>query len=218
MARIRATSRAADTHPRRNAQTAHVAIALFQRLAKIKADPAFSDPTLLRVFRAASQLHGVSASGIAKSPQKAARKFLLGLTIPMGWSAEEWDLLGWTVRYHRGAEPKAKRGGFAKLNEPQQRNIRLLAGTLRLARTLRKCGIANPHGIRGEKSIDAIILRVPGLMDSAESAARLAAGKHLLESCLDAPLLLRPAGTEEKVLALPSPDPQGALALTAASD
>jgi CHAD domain-containing protein len=218
MARLRATARAADAHFRRTSQISHLAVALFQKLGRVKAGPVFSDPRMLRVLCAAAQMHGVSASDAPKSPQKAARRFLLRLTIPPGWSTEEWDLVAWAVRYHRGAEPRSKRGAFAKLSEIQQRNIRALAGTLRLARALRKCGITSPVGLRAEKSIDAIILRVPGLTDSAESAARLAACKHLVESCLDAPLLLVPAGTQEKVLALPPPDPQVPLFLTAASD
>jgi len=208
MARLRATARAADAHPRRSSQIAHIGVALFQKMGRVKAGPVFADPKMQRVFRAAAQLHGVSAASTSKSQQKAARRFLLGLTIPPGWSAEEWDLLAWTVRYHRGAEPRSKRGAFAGLSEIQQRNIRVLAGTLRLARALRKCGITSAAGLRAEKSVDAIIVRVPGLTDSAESAARLAAGKHLLESCLDLPLLLTAAGTQQKVLTIATPDPQ----------
>jgi CHAD domain-containing protein len=217
MARLRATARAADARPRRSSQIAHIALALFRRLGRIKAGPSFVDPKMLRVFCAAAQLHGVSAAGSSKSQQKAARRFLLGLTIPPGWSSQEWDLLAWTVRYHRGAEPRSKRGAFAKLSEIQQRNISVLAGTLRLARALRKCGITSPAGLRVEKSVDAIILRVPGLTDSAELAARLAGSKHLLESCLDLPLLLMAAGAQEKVLAIPTSAPQVPLFSTAAS-
>jgi CHAD domain-containing protein len=217
MARLRATARAADAHPRRTSQTSHIAVALFQKLGRVKAGPAFSDPRMLRVFRAAAQLHGVSPSQTGKAQQKAARRFLLRLRIPPGWSAEEWDLGAWAVRYQRGAEPKTKRGAFAKLNEIQQRNARALAGTLRLARALRKCGVTSPVGLRIEKSVDAIIIRVPGLTDSAEAAAQLAAGKHLLESGLDAPLLVMPASAQEKIVALPAPDPQVPLFSTAAS-
>jgi CHAD domain-containing protein len=217
MARLRATARAADAHPRRTSQTSHIAVALFQKLGRAKVGPAFTDPTMILVFRAASLLHGVSPSQAGKSPQKAARRFLLGLRIPPGWAAEEWGLVAWAVRYQRGAEPKTKRGAFAKLNEIQQRNIRALAGTLRLVRALRKCGVTSAIGLRAEKSIDAIIIRVPGLTDSAEAAARLAAGKHLLESCLDAPLLVMPAGAQEKIVALPAPDPQVPLFSAAAS-
>ena len=35
--------------------------------------------------------------------------------------------------------------------------------------------------MRAEKSPDAVVLHVPGLIDSVETAARMAAGKHLLE-------------------------------------
>jgi hypothetical protein len=47
-------------------------------------------------------------------------------------------------------------------------------------------------------------VHVPGLVDSAENAARLAAAKHLLDSYLGKPLILKPAPSPQLV-ALPSP-------------
>jgi exopolyphosphatase/pppGpp-phosphohydrolase len=138
-----------------------------------------------------------------KSPQKAARKFLLGLAIPPAWSNEDWELLALAVRYHRGAEPRAKDGPFSRLSADQQNSVRAVAGVLRLARALRKCGVASGAGLRAEKSTDAIVLRVPGLADDVETAARLAAGKHLLEEYLRIPLIVKAAAKPEKVLALP---------------
>ncbi|HEV1996189.1 MAG TPA: hypothetical protein VGR03_17785, partial [Candidatus Acidoferrum sp.] len=145
---------------------------------------------------------GVGDANAGKSPQKAARKFLLGLAIPPGWSNQEWELLALVVRYHRGAEPRAKDGPFSKLPAEQQKSVRALAGVLRLARALRKCGVATGAGLRAEKSMDAIVLRVPGLLDDIETAARLAAGKHLLEEVLRVPLIVKPAAKPEKVVAL----------------
>jgi hypothetical protein len=56
--------------------------------------------------------------------------------------------------------------------------------------------------MRAEKSADAVTLHVPGLTDSAETAARLAAGKHLLETYLGKALILKPAPKVANVVAL----------------
>jgi len=202
LARLRATARAVDPHVRRTSQTSRIAVALFDALKRADSAPAFSDASLRRVLLAAARLHGVGDAEAGKSPQKAARKFLLGLTIPPGWSNEDWELLGLAVRYHRGAEPRAKDGPYSKLSAEQQNSVRALAGVLRLARALRKCGVASGAGLRAEKSTDAIVLRVPSLVDDLETAARLAAGKHLLEEYLRMPLIVKTAVKPEKVVAL----------------
>jgi exopolyphosphatase/pppGpp-phosphohydrolase len=147
-------------------------------------------------------LHAVGRAAAGKSPQKAARKFLLGLPVPPGWSNEEWELLALAVRYHRGAEPRAKDRHFSKVSSDQQNIVRALAGVLRLARALRKSGVTSGAGLRAEKSTDAIVFRVPGLADDVETAARLAAAKHLLEEYLHLPLILKTVAKPEKVVPL----------------
>jgi CHAD domain-containing protein len=202
LARLRATARAVDPHVRRTSQTSRIAVALFDAFKRADCAPALKDTALRRILLAAAGLHGVGDAEAGKTPQKAARKFLLGLAIPPGWSNEGWELLALTVRYHRGPEPRAKDGPFSKLSAQQQNNVRALAGVLRLARALRKCGVATGAGFRVEKSADAVLLRVPGLADDVETASRLAAGKHLLEECLSLPLILKSVAKPERVVAL----------------
>jgi CHAD domain-containing protein len=214
LARLRATARAVDPHVRRTSQVSRVAVALFDALKRADAYPAFSDASLHRVLLAAARMHGVGDADAGKSPQKAARKFLLGLAVPPGWGHEEWELLALAVRYHRGAEPRAKDGPFSKLSAEQQDNVRVLAGVLRLARSLRKCGVATGAGLRAEKSTDAIVLRVPGLADDLETASRLAAGKHLLEDYLRMPLIVKAVAKPEKVVAL-TPRPAAEISVLA---
>ncbi len=113
--------------------------------------------------------------------------------MPPSWTYEEWDLLGWAVRFHRGPEPRAEHGTFATLSDEQQKNIQAIAGVLRLARALRKCGLDTCEGLRAEKTPEAVVLHVPGLTDSVENAARLAAAKHLLDTYIGKPLLLKRA-------------------------
>src|SRR5216683_1055971 len=203
LARLRATARAVDPHVRRTSQISRVAVALFDAFRRAHSAPAFADVGIYRVLLAAARLHCVGDADAHKSPQKAARKFLLGLPVPPGWSNEDWELLALAVRYHRGAEPRAKDGPFSRLSADQQTTVRALAGVLRLARALRKCGVASGAGFRSEKSTDAVILRVPGLADDVVTAARLAAGKHLLEEYLRIPLIVKAAAKPEKVVALP---------------
>jgi exopolyphosphatase/pppGpp-phosphohydrolase len=163
---------------------------LFEVLSRVDAAPVFHEANMRRLMQAAAKLHAIGAAGDGKLSLKAARKFLLGLTIPPNWTSEQWDLMAWAVRFHRGPEPKQK-NGFAKLSEEQQTAVRALAGVLRLARALRKSGLEGPLGLRAEKSPEAIVLNIPGLLDTAEIAARLAAAKHLLESVLEKPLILK---------------------------
>src|SRR6266478_4479475 len=92
-ARLRATARAVDPHVRRTSQISRIAVALFDAFKRADSTPAFSDATLHRVLLAAARLHGVGDADAGKSPQKTARKFLLGLSIPPGWSSEDWELL-----------------------------------------------------------------------------------------------------------------------------
>jgi CHAD domain-containing protein len=204
LARLRATARAVDPRPRRTSQISRIAVALFDAFKRADSDSAFTNASLRRILLAAARLQGIGAAGAGKSSQKAARKFLLGLAIPPGWSNEEWELLADTLRYHRGPEPNPKSGPFSRLSLEQQSNVRALAGVLRLARALRKCGVETGAGLHTEKSTDAIVLRVPGLEDNVEAVSRLAAGKHLLEEYLHLPVILKTAAKAEKVVALPA--------------
>jgi CHAD domain-containing protein len=202
MARLRATARAVDPHVSRTSQVSRIAVALFDAFKRTGPGPAFSDASHRRVLLAAARLHGVGDANTNKATQKAARKFLLGLTVPPGWSNQDWELLALAVRYHRGAEPRENNGPFSKVSPEQQNRIRALAGVLRLARALRKCGVASGTGLHAEKSADAIVLRVSGMTDGLETAARLATGKHLLESYLQMPLILKAVMKPEKVVPL----------------
>lgn len=201
-ARLRATARAVDPHVSRTSQVSRIAIAIYEALKRTNAASAFREPALHRVLLAAARLQGVGDGNADQSSQKAARKFLLDLALPPGWSNQEWEVLATVVRYHRGAEPSPKSGPFSKLSGEQQNRVRAVAGVLRLSRALRKCGVESGAGLRAEKSAEAVVLRVPALGDDIETASRVAAGKHLLEEYLGMPVILKPAVKPDKVVAL----------------
>jgi CHAD domain-containing protein len=204
MARLRASARAADTRPVRTAHVSRLAVALFDAFRRVHAAPIFGEHSMRRVLRAAARLQRIGNTENSRSPQKASLRRLRSLPIPPSWTFDEWQLLGLTIRYHRGGEPNPDRGPFARCSEDEQKNVRALAGILRLARVLRKISSVNCTGMYAEKTADAILLFVPGLTDSVEIAARLAAGKHLLETYLGKPLVLKAAPLQENVIGLPT--------------
>jgi CHAD domain-containing protein len=192
-ARIRATARAAEGRVGRGEQGFGIAAAILDAFRYARVAPLFRERSSRRMLRAVARLSGASGKRSLVSRKELSR-FLICSPVPPGWTKEEWEVLAWSLRYHRGKEPQAKNGGWNKLTTEQQQELRAWAGVLRLARGLRKCGVENGMGFRAERTVDAVHLEVPGLSDSAEHAARLAAAKHLLESYLQVPLILRAAG------------------------
>ncbi len=203
MARLRATAKAMEATHGKAAQVTRLALRLYGELRRMKGGRPFWDEQLQKVMRAAARLHGIGARLRAKSPEKAARKFLRKLPLPVGWTEAEWELLGMVVRYHRGEEPKAKDKAFGRLTKEEQQALCGMAGVLRLARVLRKCGVESSKDLRVERSVDALIVRAPGLEDSEAAAARVAAGKHLLETVLERPLIVQTVPGVPKIVELP---------------
>jgi exopolyphosphatase/pppGpp-phosphohydrolase len=192
-ARLRITARAMDPHPRRTAAISRLALLLFEGLATSGAAPHFGDDTLRTVLRAAAQLHAIRVGGRQAARHKAARDFLRAGPLPPGWKVQEWDLLTTVIRYHRGAEPAARHRQFAQLSAEQQDCVRSLAGVLRLAHGLHRCGVTSAAGIRVDATAAYVRLRVSGVKDTQANAVRLAAAKHLLERSLRRPLLIESA-------------------------
>ena len=217
LARLRVTSRAMDGNLRRTSQISRLTLRLFDALRKVRAARVFEERDLRKIIKAAGRIHGIGANLDAKQPQKAARKFVRKMEVPAGWTREEWELLALVVRYHRGGQPKAKHREFGALNEADQKRVNAMAGVLRLARALRKSGVESTVGLRVDKSVDALIVQAPGLVDSENVAARLAVGKHLLETCVELPLIVKAAPGIGNVVELPKREEAG-VASAAASD
>jgi CHAD domain-containing protein len=212
-ARLKATARAAQSRPRK---VARISLRIFDLLRRAKAAPVFGEANMRRNLRASALLHAVADD--EKHPGKAAWKFLLGMNVPPRWSRDDWELVAWAVRFHRGAEPTMDDNEYGKLPAPAREHVRALAGVVRLGRVLHKSGIVSATGFKIENSADVITLTIPNLVDSLESAAKFAAGKHLLETVLGKPMVLRAAETAPKAVTLPEPPREGLYAVAGASD
>jgi CHAD domain-containing protein len=193
-ARFRATARAVDGDPRRTSEESRIALSIFDALCRVSAAADFQEnhtQVSRRVLRAAARLRKIGQHGRRKQA-KAARKALQRLPTPPGWSQEDWQALGWTLRFQSGTEPKPKHKGFFELAPSRQTQVRALAGVLRLARALRKSGITTGAGISAEPCGSALVLRVPGLIDTPETGGQIGSAKHLLESLMAKPLSVYP--------------------------
>jgi CHAD domain-containing protein len=189
--RLRTTMRAMDPHPRRAAAVARLAVALFDGVKMTSsAGQWIRDDRFRTILGAAALLHGIHANRWRASRHKAASHFLRQVPVPPGWSAHDWALLTVIVRYHRGAEPVARHRRFAQFSREDQEAVRYLAGVIRLARGLRRCGVNAPDNVGVDTTAASVQLRVLGLPDTAKNAARLAAAKHLLEASLQRPILI----------------------------
>jgi hypothetical protein len=193
-ARLRATARAMDTHPRRTAQISRLALKLFGKLASTGVEARFHDPKLRTILRAAGQLHAVHVKGRGKARHKVARDILRAVPVPLGWTAAEWRVLTEVVRYQGGAEPQPRHRTFAGLSAKRKDDVRGLAGVLRFARALHRCGVTTARGLRIDDTAVGVRIHVASLTDTEDCASRLATSKHLLEIYLRRPLLVLAAG------------------------
>jgi CHAD domain-containing protein len=206
LARLRTTARALEVNTRRATLVCRLSMRLFDALARLHADAILANKDSRKIMQAASRLHAIGAGLDAKSPQKAARKYLKGMVLPPSWTETDWEIMANTVRYHRGGLPDQQQKSFARFKPEEQKTICVLAGILRLARAISKAGISLTKGLRVEKSVDALIIHVPGLQEGEETAARLAAGKFLLESSLQEPVIVKAAVLTPKLVELPRKD------------
>jgi exopolyphosphatase / guanosine-5'-triphosphate,3'-diphosphate pyrophosphatase len=188
-ARLRATARAMDRHPRRTALVAQLALQVFDALVAAGATD-LRDEKTRRILQAASQLHTIGSEDRHRSRQKAARDIVRALPAPPGWARDDWELLALVVRYHRGAEPKQAHRSFTRLPKRRQEVVRALAGVLRLARGLRRYGVRTRPRLRVDTTATGVRLRVAGMVDTQANAPRLAAAKHLLDRDLRRPLFI----------------------------
>jgi CHAD domain-containing protein len=202
-ARLQAVAQSARARTRKSGRTRRMALRIFDLLRRHRATAVFSEAHTRRNLRAAGVLHLIGRGH--KHPAKAGRRMLLRMNVPPRWTRDDWEMVAWAVRFHRGAEPSAWHSRFAELSALEQQEIRALAGVLRLGRALVKTGIDSPKGFKVENGPEALTLFVPNLSDSLENAAEIAAGKHLLETVLGKPLAIRAA--ESSVMPVETTEP-----------
>ncbi len=149
------------------------------------------------VLQAAALMHDVGKAKGAENHQKNSYRMIRGLARPLGWSAREMELAAVVARYHRGALPRPRGKTMQVLELADRRMATELAGILRLANAL------DPrHSHRGNEQEDVprlevsvqdrcVAVRAAGYSALDGAAEGVAAARHLLETVLHRPVLVR---------------------------
>jgi CHAD domain-containing protein len=203
--RLKATARAADPKFAKSAAVGRLAHKIFRELRHAKVAAILSDEKLESLMNAAATLHAIEPTESAKAAHKDARNFLSELPAPPGWTAADWHLLALIVRYHRGPAPSAENARFAELEPQQQAKLLLAAGTLRIARALRKMGVEPGAKLRAERKTDHLELLVAGFSEAQTAPKSLTVGRQMLEAAIGTAIVIRSLELAEPALPLQFP-------------
>ena len=149
------------------------------------------------VLQAAALMHDVGKAKGTENHQKDSYRMIRELARPLGWSARELELAAVVARYHRGALPRPGGKTMQALALPDRPLAMELAGVLRLANALDlrhgRGGGENESAPRLEVSLQdgCVLVRAAGYSALDRSAEGVAAARHLLETVLRRPVLVR---------------------------
>jgi len=142
------------------------------------------------VLHAAALLHDVGKAKGEKSHHKASCQMIRKLSQPLGWSARELEMCAVVARYHRGALPRPRKQNLQRLELADRRLTVQLAAILRLANALDMRNGVAPQ-LRVGTQDRAIVVQAAGYSPLERSAENVAAARHLLETVLRRPILVR---------------------------
>jgi CHAD domain-containing protein len=149
------------------------------------------------VLQAAALMHDVGKAKGQEKHQKRSYRMIRRLERPLGWSAREMEMAAVVARYHRGALPRPRGKSLQVLELPDRPIAMELAGVLRLANALDAW-----HGRKSDGGGDSprlevslqdrvVVVRAEGYSALEGSAEDVAAARHLLETVLRRPVLVR---------------------------
>jgi CHAD domain-containing protein/HD superfamily phosphodiesterase len=155
---------------------------------------------------AAALLHDVGKSQGEKGHHKTSFDMIRAHGTPLGWNPADLQRAAIVARFHRGALPSRKHKALRDLLPDEQKSAIQLAAILRLANALdaahdgyiRRIQIEKDH-IR-TKGNEALIIVAEGYSPLGPTAQIIAAERHLLETVLRRPVVVKP---------VKRPDPHG---------
>jgi hypothetical protein len=146
---------------------------------------------------AAALLHDVGKSKGQKGHHKKSFDLIRAHGNPLGWKAADLQRAAIVARFHRGALPTRRHKTLRDLLPDEQKATIQLAAVLRLANALdtahngqiRRLQIENvPLRTNGN---EALIVAAEGYSPLGPSAQTIAAERHLLETVLHRPVIIR---------------------------
>jgi len=180
-------------------RVAQLSLHLYDGLARTGVLAQDSEHDAREVLQAAAFMHDVGKAKGHEDHQKKSFRMIRTLARPLGWSARELELAAVVARYHRGALPHARGKTMQRLELSDRRTALELAGVLRLANVLdfrngRNHGARNGTAPTLHVGLRDRVLQVQsaGYSPLDRSAEGVAAARHLLETVLRLPVMVKP--------------------------
>lgn len=178
-------------------RVAALALQLFDGLLASRWRPAIDAISARSSLLAASLLHDVGKSKGKKGHHKTSCDLIRAHGDPLGWKPADWQRAATVARFHRGALPTRKHKTLRDLFPDEQKATIQLAAILRLANALdaghdgqiRRVLIENIDNKNHNRETLTIIAE--GYSPFAPSAQTIAAERHLLETVLHRPIILK---------------------------
>jgi CHAD domain-containing protein/HD superfamily phosphodiesterase len=146
---------------------------------------------------AAALLHDVGKSKGDRGHHKTSFDLIRAHGTPLGWRPADLHRAAIVARFHRGSLPTRKHKSLRDLLPDEQKGTIQLAAILRLANALDAAHDGHIHRIQIEKDQirtkgnEALIIAAEGYSPLSKSAQTIAAERHLLETVLHRPVLLK---------------------------
>jgi len=191
MSRLRVWAGYLDPHFLHSQRVTRLSLQLYDGLARTGVLPPAREQDAREVLQAASFMHDVGKAKGEQDHQKKSSRMIRKLARPLGWSARELELAAVVARYHRGALPRLRGKAMLRLDLPDRYLALQLAGILRLAKALDpENGTAPRLDVRVRDRV--LQVQCAGYSPMDRSAENVAAARHLLETVLRLPVMVKP--------------------------
>jgi exopolyphosphatase/guanosine-5'-triphosphate,3'-diphosphate pyrophosphatase len=171
-------------------RVAQLSLRLYDGLRRAKLIAQGAEHDSRDVLQVAALMHDVGRAKGNENHQKRSLRIIQGMVRPLGWSARELELAAVVARYHRGALPRSRAKTMQRLELPDRRVAFELAGVLRLANALDpRNGTAPRLEVEGRDGV--LVIHSAGYAPFERGAQDIAAARHLLETVLRRPVIVR---------------------------
>jgi CHAD domain-containing protein/HD superfamily phosphodiesterase len=175
-----------------------LALQLYDGLVENGWQPALDGISARSSLLAAALLHDVGKSQGDKGHHKVSFDMIRAHGNPLGWKPADLQRAAIVARFHRGALPTGKHKSLRDLLPDEQKGTIQLAAILRLANALdaahdghiRRIQIENDQIKNGGN--EALMIAAEGYAPLGPSAQAIAAERHLLETVLRCPVVIKP--------------------------
>jgi len=179
-------------------RVASLVLQLYDGLLASGWQPAVDGVSARSSLLAAAVLHDVGKSEGEKGHHKATFDLIRAHGNPLGWKAQDLQRAAIVARFHRGALPTRKHKALRDLLPDEQKAAIQLSAVLRLANAFDAAhdGHIRHIQIEGDQSKakrnEALIIAAEGYSPTGSSAQIIAAERHLLETVLHRPVVVKP--------------------------